>query len=124
MCLHQDAIAPYISAWCALDDVTLENGALQFIPSTKTHIVDEEEDPDELFKYSSPSILVQKGTVIFFRSDIWHFSASNASSCSRRAFYAQYSQTPITSSPTTNEPLCCSIPCEKVERFITRKIQG
>ncbi|ETV85104.1 hypothetical protein H257_02962 [Aphanomyces astaci] len=95
MCVHREAIPWYISAWCALDDVTATNGALQF-----RHLDGE----------SSPPVVVPAGKILVFRSDVWHFSAANSSDAVRRAFYVQYSPTAITSRPLDHLPLCCALP--------------
>ncbi|KAH9104653.1 hypothetical protein LEN26_014944 [Aphanomyces euteiches] len=94
MCVHRETIPWYLSAWCALDDVTTDNGALQFRHDDGTE---------------TPPIVVSAGSVLIFRSDIWHFSAANTTGSIRRAFYVQYSASPITARPQSSDPLCCAI---------------
>ncbi|ETW06157.1 hypothetical protein H310_03740 [Aphanomyces invadans] len=98
MCVHRESIPWYLSAWIALDDVTSTNGALQFRAL---------QGPDHC---SSEPVLASAGSILAFRSDVWHFSAANTSDAIRRAFYVQYSPVPITSRPSSKAPLCCAIP--------------
>ncbi|KAF4044689.1 Pleckstrin homology domain-containing proteinyH [Phytophthora infestans] len=106
MCVHRDKIAPYVSAWCALDDVTEVNGALQFV-SLKEHGV----SVDNLACHASEPVTVKAGDVLFFLSSVWHCSSSNDSDAPRRAFYAQYSRERITARPNDPSPLSFAIPC-------------
>ncbi|EQC28551.1 hypothetical protein SDRG_13629 [Saprolegnia diclina VS20] len=109
MCVHRSSIPWYLSAWVALDDVTATNGALRFLPWT--HHPYGVEDPADLdLAAATAPLAVAAGAAVVFRSDIWHFSAVNATSTARRAFYAQYTPQAIYSSPrTTIDPLCCAI---------------
>ncbi|KAF1316346.1 Phytanoyl-coa dioxygenase, partial [Globisporangium splendens] len=121
MCVHRALVPPYISAWCALDGVTLENGPLRFVSQSSLVAQsdpqngegDENESEDTLEAMASAPILVPAGTVVFFLSNVWHCSSANESQTSRRAFYAQYSQSKITASPADPWPLSFAIPCEK-----------
>ncbi|KAF0698586.1 Aste57867_10816 [Aphanomyces stellatus] len=106
MCVHRESVPWYLSAWCALDDVTTENGALQFRPINIPH------DEDDPFQDVTPPVVASAGSVLIFRSDIWHFSAANTTDTVRRAFYVQYSPCPITARPQSPTPLCCAIPME------------
>jgi ectoine hydroxylase-related dioxygenase (phytanoyl-CoA dioxygenase family) len=120
MCVHQRIIPWYVSVWCALDDVTLSNGALQFVPLYLT--VDQMQPlNDSHHLHASPPIEATAGSIIIFRSDVWHFSAVNASDAARRAFYVQYSVEPITSSSLSKEPLCCAIPIDVRNESIATK---
>lgn len=121
MCLHNAEIPPYVSAWCALDHINATNGPLRFL--SKNHPiheildkeafeVDHEQRAAALDAHGSEPLLVDEGTVVFFRSDVWHCSSANESSTMRRAFYAQYSAFPITSKPRNNQALCFAIPCD------------
>ncbi|OQR89322.1 hypothetical protein ACHHYP_06350 [Achlya hypogyna] len=109
MCVHRASIPWYLSAWCALDDVTETNGALRFLPLPQ-HQLDVDDPADLDLSGATAPITVAAGTAVVFRSDLWHFSAVNASATARRAFYAQYSAAPIHSSPTSGDPLCCAVP--------------
>ncbi|ETL48333.1 hypothetical protein L916_02053 [Phytophthora nicotianae] len=107
MCVHRDEIPAYISAWCALDDVTEVNGALQFVPLDELSGSDEE----SLKRHASEPMTAKAGDVLFFLSNVWHFSSSNESDGARRAFYAQYSRERITARPNDPSPLSFAIPC-------------
>ncbi|KDO21328.1 hypothetical protein SPRG_13219 [Saprolegnia parasitica CBS 223.65] len=115
MCVHRSSIPWYLSAWVALDDITATNGALRFLPWT--HHPDGVEDPADLdLSAATAPLAVAAGAAVVFRSDIWHFSAVNATSTARRAFYAQYTPQPIYSSPRTIDPLCSAIPIDRKPR--------
>lgn len=109
MCVHRDSIPRYLSAWCALDDVTNEMGPLRFAsPSTS---IDSAEELEELEKLATPPLCVPAGTVVWFWSDLWHCSSANESTHTRRAFYAQYSRSPISARPKEDTPLSFAIKC-------------
>jgi hypothetical protein len=112
MCVHRDMIPPYVSAWCALDDVTLENGPLQFVPLDTGTSLSLDPKIQELRDLASEPLVVTAGTAVMFLSNVWHFSSSNRSAATRRAFYAQYSATPITATPRKEAaPLSFAVPC-------------
>ncbi|KAK1931352.1 hypothetical protein P3T76_013108 [Phytophthora citrophthora] len=110
MCVHRESIRPYVSAWCALDDVTRVNGALQFV-SLDTLSESEDDGVENLRKHASGSVTVKQGDVLFFRSNVWHCSSSNRSETARRAFYAQYSSEKISARPNDPSPLSFAVPC-------------
>ncbi|KAG2780432.1 hypothetical protein PC129_g16824 [Phytophthora cactorum] len=107
MCVHRDEIPPYVSAWCALDDVAEVNGALQFVSLDAFSGSDEE----NLKCHASEPVAAKAGDVLFFLSNVWHYSSSNESDGPRRAFYAQYSRERITARPKDPSPLSFAIPC-------------
>ncbi|GMF26438.1 unnamed protein product [Phytophthora fragariaefolia] len=107
MCVHRETIAPYISAWCALDDVTEVNGALQFVSLGGP---DEDSTENMQHRASEPEN-AEAGDVLFFLSNVWHCSSSNESDVPRRAFYAQYSRERITAQPRDTSPLSFAIQC-------------
>ncbi|KAG7392455.1 hypothetical protein PHYBOEH_006370 [Phytophthora boehmeriae] len=111
MCLHRETILPYVSAWCALDDVTSENGALQFVSLAASGARNGDADFDQ---HATEPILANAGDVLLFLSNVWHCSSSNESSYPRRAFYAQYSREKITAGPKDPSPLSFAIPCRPV----------
>ncbi|TYZ65951.1 hypothetical protein PybrP1_007060 [[Pythium] brassicae (nom. inval.)] len=121
MCVHRAAVPPYVSAWCALDDVTTANGPLRFVSQSRLNGVastwgDSDEEVDSipcaaLDAVASGPIVASAGTVVFFLSDVWHCSSSNGSDAVRRAFYAQYSPVRITASASDPWPLSFAIPC-------------
>ncbi|CAH0479883.1 unnamed protein product [Peronospora belbahrii] len=111
MCVHRESIRAYISAWCALDDVTRENGALQFV-SLSVSPRSNEDNNDNMQRHASGPVTGEAGDVIFFLSNVWHCSSSNDSDGFRRAFYAQYSREKITSRRKDPTPLSFAIPCK------------
>lgn len=111
MCVHRKEIPLYVSAWCALDDVTKANGALRFV-SLDAPGQQEAGTERYLEKQASEPVIATAGDVIFFMSNVWHCSSSNKSDGARRAFYAQYSRERITARPNDSAPLSFAIPCD------------
>ena len=115
---HQDSAyvgfdhKPYLTLWMALDDATVENGAVFVLrrnlnqdQSIVEHRWDEEgkelvgydgEDPGE-------PVLVPAGSVVAFSSVTLHRSSANITDRPRRGFIAQYSNEPILD-PKTMKP--------------------
>ena len=98
------------TAWVALDDVTLENGAMRmaagshltgerlpavfgtgttYLEDLRPSTVVEIEDPEEI-GYPVETIEVKAGEVSFHSSLTWHASAPNVSDRPRRSFIARY----------------------------------
>lgn len=137
MCVHRSAIPPYISAWCALDDVTSKNGPLRFISQASLAQLPTDASEGGRMENSGESenrasgksfesvatapIVAPAGTVIFFLSNVWHSSSCNKSETVRRAFYAQYSQSKITATPADPWPLSFAIPCQRGHHPHSRK---
>ncbi|MCY3884004.1 MAG: phytanoyl-CoA dioxygenase family protein [Gammaproteobacteria bacterium] len=102
---------PYLTCWCALDDMTRDNGTISVLPHgavvPRDHIVDHrhEEGTNDLIGYegdnSGVEIVVPKGTVVVFASTILHRSGGNRTNSLRRAYLAQYSSEPLYSSNGT-----------------------
>ncbi|DAZ99097.1 TPA: LOW QUALITY PROTEIN: hypothetical protein N0F65_008402 [Lagenidium giganteum] len=119
MCVHRQQIRPYLSMWCALDDITTTNGALRFIPRSLSTSNGSNDDPQPteltpsatLLTHATAPVLVQAGSVVCFLSDVWHCSAANESTSPRRAFYVQYSSMPITATSHAPAPLSFAIAC-------------
>ena len=101
-----DALAEYASAWIALDDVDASNGQLLLLPR------DAPQPPGArplepagaaasawLESAGAAAHVVRPtaraGDAIVFAATLWHASEPNASSADRRAYYAQYSRSPI-----------------------------
>ncbi len=97
----------YLSCWCALDDMSLENGTVYILPygrdgrSTRDEIIRHEveartndkvgyhgDDPGE------PAI-VPAGSIVVFSSRTFHRSGANTTKDYRRSYLAQYSAEPI-----------------------------
>ena len=106
---HQDA--PYwpmdpvgaLSAWIAVDDVSVENGCLQFVPGTHKHgrlesisLTTEGESVVERFKeqgYTAPEPVVmpmRAGGVTFHHGCTFHYAGPNRTGTPRRAFAIIY----------------------------------
>ena len=99
---------PYLTCWCALDDMSRENGSISVIPhgaviprdSIADHV--HEKGTNDLVGYEGNNpgveIAVPKGSVVAFASTILHRSGSNHTNSLRRAYLAQYSSEPLLSS--------------------------
>ncbi len=96
---------PYVSLWCALDDMTEENGALYVLPYSRAEsrgVVEHKRDNivNDLVGYrgSDPGIAipVPSGSIIALSSTTFHSSGANITDKPRRAFLASYSPEPIT----------------------------
>ena len=96
---------PYVSLWCALDDMTEENGALSVLPFSRAEsreVVEHQKDKkvNDLVGYrgSDPGVVlsVPSGSIIVLSSLTFHCSGANITDKPRRAFLASYSPEPIT----------------------------
>lgn len=96
---------PFLTLWCALDDMTEENGALRVLPYSRAEsraIVRHQKDKavNDLVGYqgSDPGVAltVPSGSIVAFSSTTFHCSGSNITDTPRRAFLASYSPEPIT----------------------------
>lgn len=103
--MQQTKHRPYLSAWCALDDVSEANGTVYVLPhargGTRSTIHDhtQEEKTNDLVGYtgSDPGIAVTcpAGSIVAFTSYTLHRSGVNSTSDMRRVYLAQYSNEPI-----------------------------
>lgn len=117
--------ANYTSVWCAIDDVSAENGTLTLIPlsdaaggalvAADPDVTDPAFDPP-----SAVTMSLQAGDAVMFDSSVWHRSGPNQSLSFRRALYCQYSEHVITSKgaiplpsfdPRRQGPLSFAVPC-------------
>ena len=99
---------PYLTCWCALDDMSEENGTIYVMPhetvGTRNNVLHHvrEEGTNDLIGYDGPEpgvpINVTKGSIVVFSSTSLHRSGSNFTDRRRRAYLAQYSSEPIYSS--------------------------
>jgi len=110
---HQDSgyvghyHVPYLSCWCALDDMSVENGTIFVLPYGR----DGRNSADELIDHvvadgtndkigyhgddpGDPAI-VPAGSIVVFSSRTFHRSGSNTTDNYRRSYLAQYSAEPI-----------------------------
>jgi ectoine hydroxylase-related dioxygenase (phytanoyl-CoA dioxygenase family) len=97
---------PYLSCWCALDDMSEENGTISVLPYERAGM-----KPDDLFDHvveagtndkvgyhgSDPGIpvIVPAGSIVVFSSRTFHRSGANQTNRMRRSYLAQYSVEPI-----------------------------
>jgi ectoine hydroxylase-related dioxygenase (phytanoyl-CoA dioxygenase family) len=97
---------PYLSCWCALDDMSVQNGTISVLPYERAGM-----QPDDLFEHveeagtndkvgyhgSDPGdpVIVPAGTIVVFSSRTFHRSGSNLTDRFRRSYLAQYSTEPI-----------------------------
>jgi len=95
---------PYLSCWCALDDVTIENGTVYILPFDRAgtrevipHI--EEEGSNDKVGYFGDDpgepVIVPAGSIACFTSFTLHRSGPNTTDAARRVYLAQYSKEPI-----------------------------
>ncbi|MGF1475061.1 MAG: phytanoyl-CoA dioxygenase family protein [Geminicoccaceae bacterium] len=109
---------PYLTVWIALDDTTVENGAVYILPrdlrrdmSVSEHRRDEA--GKELVGYDGdePGVpaIVSAGSIVLFSSVTLHRSSANTTARPRRAFVAQYSGVPIID-PITQRPKTFATP--------------
>ena len=95
----------YITCWCALDDMTVENGTLYVLPhdraGTRERVLphEREEGSNDLVGYQGedPGDLVEcrAGSIVVFTGTSLHRSVENRSDSWRRAYLAQYSVEPV-----------------------------
>ncbi len=91
---------PYVSCWCALDDMTEENGTVYMLPyaraGTKTrvdHVKDEKTNDMVGYHGDDPGVPVicPAGSIAVFSSTCFHRSGFNRTPKPRRVYLAQYS---------------------------------
>ncbi len=110
---HQDSgyvghyHVPYLSCWCALDDMSIENGTIYVLPYGRdgrntsdeliTHVVDEDTNDKIGYHGDDPGdpAIVPEGSIVVFSSRTFHRSGSNTTDSYRRSYLAQYSAEPI-----------------------------
>lgn len=103
--------ANLVSCWLTLDDVQLENGAMQFIPGSHLHPMshDRAQGSDVLLDMGSQTddtqavvVELPAGGVTLHHCQTLHRTAPNTTDRQRRAFAAHY-MTPGTKSARTNK---------------------
>lgn len=115
---HQDSAyvgfdhEPYVTAWIALDDTTIQNGCvyllprnLQLEPDIEPHRWDAAGKEKVGYEGSDPGIAaeVPAGSIVVFSSLTLHRSGPNTTRSIRRAYICQYSPEPILM-PGTQSP--------------------
>jgi len=97
---------PYLTCWCALDDMTEENGTIHLLPYSHSgirswvhHIIEEGSNDKVGYFGSDPGLIaeVPAGSIVAFSSIVFHSSSTNTTSSLRRAYLGQYSCEPILS---------------------------
>jgi ectoine hydroxylase-related dioxygenase (phytanoyl-CoA dioxygenase family) len=95
---------PYVSLWCALDDMTEANGALRVLPFSQSGTRDlkphtKDKATNDYVGYSGDEcgvpMLISASSVVVFSSLTFHCSGPNTSDKPRRAFLASYTPEPI-----------------------------
>ncbi len=102
--------APYLTCWCALDDMSEANGTVYLLPhsrgQTNNRIIDhtQEQGSNDLIGYTGddPGIRVDvpAGSIVAFSSYNLHRSGANTTPNLRRVYLGQYSAEPIVHSQT------------------------
>jgi ectoine hydroxylase-related dioxygenase (phytanoyl-CoA dioxygenase family) len=91
---------PYLTLWCALDDMSVENGTVYILPYSRAGSRDvqphvQEKGTNDLIGYhgSDPGIpvIVPAGSIAVFSSTTFHRSGANTTNKMRRVYLAQYS---------------------------------
>ncbi len=104
---HQDSAyvahehEPYLTCWCALDDMTVENGTISVLPFTRAPHggtrLPHRQDPvlNDLVGYDGADpgevVICPAGSIAFFTSVTLHRSGVNRTSRMRRVYLIQYS---------------------------------
>ncbi len=97
---------PYLTCWCALDDMTIENGTVHILPFSRSGIRSwvqhiREEGSNDMVGYFGTdkgiAAVVPAGSIVAFTSISFHCSGTNITPKPRRAYLAQYSSEPILS---------------------------
>ncbi|MDE2952035.1 MAG: phytanoyl-CoA dioxygenase family protein [Chloroflexota bacterium] len=97
----------YLSCWCALDDMSIENGTVFILPYSRDgrgatdeiidHEVEERSNDKVGYKGDDPGdpAIVPAGSIVVFSSRTFHRSGPNMTDKYRRCYLAQYSAEPI-----------------------------
>ncbi|MXY52637.1 MAG: phytanoyl-CoA dioxygenase family protein [Gammaproteobacteria bacterium] len=102
---------PYLTCWCALDDVSTENGTISVLPhdnvGSRNHVFSHrrEDGTNDLIGYEGkdPGVVIEApaGSVAVFSSTSLHRSSPNTTQSQRRVYLTQYSAEPIHSTDGT-----------------------
>ncbi|MEE2658718.1 MAG: phytanoyl-CoA dioxygenase family protein [Candidatus Latescibacterota bacterium] len=97
---------PYLTCWCALDDMSEANGTVQVMPFSHIgirtfvkHEVEEVSNDKVGYFGDDPGVLVEcpAGSIVVFTSVNFHCSGVNTTDRLRRSYLAQYSCEPLLS---------------------------
>ena len=122
---------PYLSCWCALDDMTVENGTVYVLPYERAgmtaddlfdHTIEDGSNDKIGYHGDDPGIpaIVPTGSIVVFSSRTFHRSSPNTTDGWRRVYLAQYSAEPImdkTGEKTWNQAVPVVLNGEKVDRI-------
>ncbi|MEO6907609.1 MAG: phytanoyl-CoA dioxygenase family protein [Abditibacteriaceae bacterium] len=95
---------PYLTCWCALDDMTEANGTVFILPyshaGTRQRVEHErEEGTNDKIGYHGDDpgipVMISAGSMAVFSSTTFHRSGVNSTDKMRRTYLAQYSAEPI-----------------------------
>jgi ectoine hydroxylase-related dioxygenase (phytanoyl-CoA dioxygenase family) len=95
---------PYLTCWCALDDVSEANGTVYLLPYDRAgtrevveHRKDEETNDMVGYFGSDPGVpvIAPAGSIACFSSTLFHRSGANSTPQLRRAYVVQYSPEPV-----------------------------
>jgi ectoine hydroxylase-related dioxygenase (phytanoyl-CoA dioxygenase family) len=95
---------PYLTCWCALDDVDETNGTIYVLPFSRAGTKDvidhvRQEETNDLVGYSGDDpgepVIVPAGSIAVFSTTVLHRSGANTTDKPRRSYIAQYSAEPI-----------------------------
>ena len=103
---------PYLTCWCALDDMSEENGTASILPHSRggtSHTIfdhDQEEGSNDLVGYRGDDpgvpVVCPAGSIAAFTSYNFHRSGANTSPNMRRVYLPQYSSEPIVNADGKN----------------------
>ena len=105
---------PTINLWCALDDMSEENGTLYLLPYSRAgtrevqpHIRQEGSNDAVGYFGDDPGdpLVVPAGTMLAFASTVFHRSSANTLSTMRRALTVEFSTEPILNPDTGAEQI-------------------
>ncbi len=97
----------YLSCWCALDDMSVENGTVFILPYSRDgrataddiidHTVEARTNDMVGYKGEDPGdpAIVPAGSIVVFSSRTFHRSGPNMTDNYRRCYLAQYSAEPV-----------------------------
>ena len=95
---------PYLSLWCALDDIDEENGTVYVLPFSRAEVTSRidhatQAGTNDLVGYTGndagEAAVMSAGSIVAFSSVTFHRSGANPTNEPRRVFLAQYSVEPI-----------------------------
>ena len=100
----------YLSCWCALDDMSAQNGTIDVLPFSRAggkNLISHtrEQGTNDMVGYfgNDPgvTVVVPAGSIAVFSSLTFHRSGSNTTSKPRRVYLSQYSAEPIMNKDNT-----------------------